>query len=102
MSFNGTEGTQISAAGGAALTAAYRAKNPGQRKALFFGRDHLEAILSQSDCQGIRIYYGQDASGLPELVLVGADSTGKDILDYVLDCGSPCPNECDPGSCLCS
>lgn len=102
MSFNGTEGTRISTERGAAMTAAYRAKNPGQKKAIFFGRDHIEAILNQMDCQGIRIYYGIDSLGAPELVLVGATSAEKDILEYVLDCGACCPNYCDSASCLCS
>jgi hypothetical protein len=100
MSFNGNEGTQITQNEGRTLTKAYRDSNPGARKALFYGKNKIQAILNQTGCMGLRIYFGEDTAGNPELVIVGADSSEKDMLSYVLDKGVPCPNCCDTTSVL--
>lgn len=113
MAFNGTEGTFISISQGAALTQKYRAnflKGNVERKALFFGREKLEAILAQENCEGLRIYFGAVEEGEPgnnweelELVIVGADASEKDQLgenDQILDYGTPCPMQCDTNSPL--
>lgn len=94
MAFDGNEGEQITLAEGAALTKAYRDKNPSAIKARFFGRDKIEQILAQTDCKGLRLYYGYGADGTPELVMVGADSNENDMLNIVLDVSVPCPHRC--------
>ncbi|MFT6500816.1 MAG: hypothetical protein ACJASQ_000926 [Crocinitomicaceae bacterium] len=94
MAFNGTEGAQISLSTGSALTAEYRAQNPGETKGHFYGKDILNDLLDQSGCMGIRIYYGIDGDGNKELVLVGADQEECDLTDLVVDVSSPCPNRC--------
>ncbi|MDR0802672.1 hypothetical protein [Fluviicola sp.] len=94
MSFNGNEGKQISLEEGAEFTGKYRAANPNSVKAMFYGRKHLEAILAQPDCQGIRIYLGADTSGDKVLVLAGADSAENDLLDVIVEVGIRCPPTC--------
>ncbi|MCR9171936.1 MAG: hypothetical protein NXI10_05560 [bacterium] len=94
MAFDGTEGGQITLEQGADLTANYRAANPNERLGNFYGKEILEELLAQEGCKGIRMYYGQDADGNKELVLVGADSDENDILDLVVDLSQPCPNRC--------
>ncbi|WP_343748298.1 hypothetical protein [Fluviicola sp.] len=94
MSFNGNEGSKISLAEGAALTLRYRIGNQDGVLGAFYGRNHIEEILAQSDCQGIRIYLGKDVDGKSSLVLVGADSAENDLLDVILDVGQRCPPNC--------
>ena len=94
MSFTGNEGEQITLAEGAALTKAYRDKNPNAIKARFFGRDGIEQILAQTDCKGLRLYFAQGTDGTPELVMVGADSNENDLLDIIYDFSKPCPASC--------
>lgn len=94
MSFNGTEGTIISLNDAAELTANYRRANPSSIKAFFFGKEKLKDLLDQTDCMGIRIYFGLDEDEKPKLVLVGAESNEDDILDLILDYGEPCPSRC--------
>lgn len=96
MSFNGTEGGNITLAKGASYTAEYRAQNPGDTLAHFFGRDILERILAQGDCVGIRMYYGiNPKTQEKELVLVGADANENDLIDGVVaDLSLKCPTYC--------
>ena len=100
MSFNGNEGTTISQNDARTLTSTYRTNNPNQRKALFFGKNKLQALLNQNGCMGLRIYFGEDSAGNPELVIVGADASEKDMLNSILDKGVACPSNCDSSSIL--
>ncbi len=113
MAFNGTEGKFITLAEGAALTQEYRAKflnGNVKRKAIFFGREKLEALLAQDNCEGLRMYFGAVEQGEPgnswdelELVIVGADANKNDQLgenDKILDAGSPCPDYCSTANPL--
>lgn len=100
MSFNGTEGGQITLQQGADLTAQYRAENPNEIKGHFFGREILTQLLQQNGCKGIRMYYGVDKTGKKELVLVGADANEDDILDLVADLSLPCPGVCGNANVL--
>ncbi|GAB5417597.1 MAG: hypothetical protein Crog4KO_25820 [Crocinitomicaceae bacterium] len=94
MAFDGTEGGQITLEQGADLTANYRAANPLKRLGNFYGKDILTELLRQEGCMGIRMYYGEDADGNRELVLVGADANEDDMLELVVDLSKPCPNRC--------
>ena len=100
MAFDGTEGTIIPLSEGAQLTKNYRDRNPGAVKAIFYGREHLEAILSQEGCMGIRIYYGMSNSGAPQLVLAGADADENDLLEVIVDTGTSCPPNCSSNNAL--
>jgi len=92
MSVSTTSGTFIDEAEAAELTAQYRNDFPNARKALFFGSEKIQDLLA--DSIGIRIYYGINDIGKAELVLVGVDSNGDDILELILDHGVPCPETC--------
>jgi hypothetical protein len=102
MSFNGNEGSAITLAEAAELTANYRATiSPGDQLGLFVGRNHLLAILNQSGCMGVRMYYGINKDGEKQLVLVGATSNENDmekgtIVDHLL----PCPTNCSSSNPL--
>ena len=94
MAFDGTEGGEITLEEGAILTARYRATHPLQRKGHFFGKEILNDILARPGCVGIRMYHGLDTLLRHEMVLVGADAEGDDMLDLVADKGLPCPASC--------
>ncbi|MCC2548176.1 hypothetical protein LJY25_17130 [Hymenobacter sp. BT175] len=79
--FEGNEGVVLTADNAGLLTRAYRTSSPDSILGSFIGRQHLEAILAQETCVGIRIYYGVDAHGSPCLVLSGADSEESDLVD---------------------
>lgn len=100
MSFNGTEGAPISPASGAALTAKFRRDHPTMSKGLFYGKDKLQDLLNQTGCKGIRIYFGKNATGDMELVLVGADANENDILTLIIDNGVRCPSHCGTANSL--
>lgn len=91
MSFTGNEGKQITLEEGALLTQRYRDSGESTTKGLFVGRTHLEAILAQADCKGVRMYLGKNANLEPELVLVGADSNENDMLGMIVDNVFRCP-----------
>lgn len=102
--FNGSEGAYISQATAKSLGTNYvnssRYAISGYIKAHFIGRDKLIEILNQNSCMGLRIYYGTDVSttgpATPELVMVGTDENGNDILlnALILDSTFPCPPSC--------
>lgn len=95
--FSGNEGTFITLSEGADFTQAYRDDvGDTQNKAYFFGKNKLTDILNQSDCMGIRIYFGLDKdTGKYNLVLVGALANENDMTTgYILDGGIPCPTCC--------
>jgi hypothetical protein len=94
MAFDGKEGSIISTEMAAELTGNHRQKNLGQVQGYFYGKENLEAILSQEGCMGIRIYYGMNDEGVPQLVLVGADAAENDMLDVIVEIGAGCPPRC--------
>lgn len=101
MAFNGKEGDMISRNEARQLmdnyenSPAYPANN--HVKGILFGKDHVDDLLSQQGCTGIRIYYGKTgvlSADPPQLVIVGTDEDGNDITDRILDAGVPCPDFC--------
>lgn len=94
MAYDGSEGKIITLSEGAALTAEYRRLNPGAVIAQFMGREHIESILADSNCMGIRVYFGVNENGGPEIVMVGADENQDDLLDVIADNALPCPSSC--------
>lgn len=108
MAFNGNEGIFISLATGSAMTKDYRdtfLTGDRKRKAVFFGKEKLMSLLNQTDCVGIRCYFGAETVSEGDktwkelsLVLVGADANENDQLganNQILDHGIPCPMQCD-------
>lgn len=107
MAFIGDEGTFITLSEAGDMTKKYRDNFltvNRERKAVFFGREKLLAILNQPDCVGIRIYYGAeevtravDTWHEIEMVLVGASADENNQIGpthKILDHGIPCPSSC--------
>lgn len=46
------------------------------------GRNIIEQILAQPNCAGINIYYALNHLGQRQLVFVGADVNGRNILEF--------------------
>lgn len=99
----GKEGAPIDLQTAIRWTGNYRQMRPHERISHFFGRTHLQALLEQEGCMGIRIYYSNSlslnpwqrfimwisnflrkqvagAEGEEHLILVGSDREGKDQL----------------------
>ncbi len=93
MSFTGKEDHSIPLATAAQWTKNYRDANPSNAvKGHFYGKDAIQAILTQSDCVGIRIYYAIDDNGAKQLVIVGTDANENDLYNGLLaERGLPCP-----------
>lgn len=100
MAFTGNEGEQITLEEGGEYTLRYRAENPGGIKGVFFGRSHIEQILAQGDCKGLRMYFAKNQDGTPTLVVVGADSNQNDQLNLIFQQLSPCPLKCSTPNLL--
>lgn len=49
-----------------------------------FNRDAIALLLNQADADGIRIYFGNDASGKVRLVLLPVDKSGGDIITTLI------------------
>jgi len=71
-----------------------------------FDKDAIKQLLDQQDCVSFRIYYGMDADLKVHAILVGANSSGEDILPsqndpaVILEDGQRCPHYCPPASVL--
>jgi len=96
-----SEGTFIDQTQAKAMRNVYEASSSysanGGQKAVLFGSDKVEEILNQPNCDGLRIYHGKaikDNVAESNLILVGVDTSGNDMLDKILDMGVPCPNYC--------
>jgi hypothetical protein len=100
MAFNGNEAVQITLEQGAEYTQRYRAENPGAIKGVFFGRSHIERILAQGDCKGLRLYFAKAEDGVQTLVMVGADSAENDILNVIVEQAQRCPPYCASANSL--
>ena len=85
----------------------YQAKNPTSFYAHFFGFEILHQILNQAGCIGIRMYYALNSSGVQQILLVGVNSAGTNMLPTnqiagkvsgadatIADMSFPCPTHC--------
>jgi hypothetical protein len=102
--FNSAVGDPIDLATAKSWAANYREKNPGDTKGHFFGFEIIQQILNEAGCVGIRMYYGIDENGKKQIMLVGVDSDGENIIPngenfldgegIVADASWPCPDYC--------
>ncbi len=107
--FNGSEGEPIPLPTAKEWTANYRATiKPGETLAHYFGGDLIRRVLDETDrVVGIRIYYAIDDKGQKQLLIVGADADGNNILPsegsaksataseaIIVDKSVPCPTYC--------
>jgi hypothetical protein len=81
---------------GAESTKRYRDQaGPTAARGGLFHRGALDVVLGQGGCVAVRIYYGRNSAGDPELVLVGVDANGNDLTGGpVADIIFPCPPYC--------
>lgn len=98
---NGTEGTFIQRGQARTMSTDYRNSASFtanlQQEGILFGKNKISQILNQTNCLGIRIYYGRagsTANDEPTMIIVGTDSSGNDIPALILDMGIPCPDNC--------
>jgi hypothetical protein len=101
MAFNGNEGAPIDLTEAASWTSNYRSAQPNGIKAHFFGREIIERILAQEDCQGLRIFYGLNDNGEQQLILVGADTNeNNQVTGTIADHSVVCPVACGNADAL--
>ena len=99
--FTGKEGEEFPLATASEWTANYRAANPDDIQAHFFGMDILNKILSQPGCVGLRMYYALDELGVKQMIVVGVNADETDQYDKTIaERGFPCPPYCGGGSPL--
>jgi hypothetical protein len=77
-----------------------------------FDRAAIDALLAETGCTAIRIYYGMDENLLVHAILVGVNEDNEDILpaetssltdtgdDPIMEQSIRCPPECPPASPL--
>lgn len=97
-------GKNIGYEAGAKMIKNHYDQHPDDVVAHFMGRNIIENILSQPGCVGIRFFHGLNELGIRQLVLVGVDKDGKNILEYkigdekhkgiVADMAKACPPYC--------
>jgi len=100
MILDGTEGEQITIEEAAEMTAKYRIAHPNEIKGHYIGKNLIKTISSQEECMGIRIYHGLNVDGSREVILVGVNEDGNDMLEIIVDRSSPCPNMCSKPNAL--
>lgn len=104
-SFNGQEGDPIPLETAQRWTANFQTSNPTGTKAHFFGFEIIRQILAEEGCVGIRMYYALDDNGKRQLVLVGTNAAGENLIPkslkldgeeefIVADASYPCPSFC--------
>ena len=70
------------------LTQRYRKAAPASEHGGFFWAEGIRQILEQPECVGLRYYHGLDSDGHYQIVLVGVDGDGKDIVEIKVRRGS--------------
>lgn len=102
---DGNEGKMVTRAEARQMMTNYRNSNAfaanDNKEAILFGKNHINSLLGQGGCVGIRIYYGKSGitnSDEPHMILVGTDVNGNDMTSMILDTGLPCPNDCSSAS----
>jgi hypothetical protein len=95
MSFTGEENHDITLNEAAELTANYRNSHPRAIQGEYFSKKAIKDILDQSNCVGIRIYFGEDKAHVPHFVITGVDSDENDLYTGLLaEKGWKCPPHC--------
>src|SRR5215210_1896255 len=80
--FSADIGSDIGYDKGAKMIKNYYDQNQDDVLAHFMGRNIIEAILAQPGVVGIRMFYAINELGLRQLILVGVDAKGKNILNF--------------------
>ncbi|TDH18284.1 hypothetical protein EXU57_23815 [Segetibacter sp. 3557_3] len=80
--FTAEIGEDIGYEAGAKMIKRYFDENNDDVLAFFMGRNMIESILAQPGVVGIRMFNGINDMGIKQIVLVGVDSKGNNILHY--------------------
>ncbi len=80
--FTAEIGKDIGYEKGAKMIKRHMDANPNDVMAQFMGRDIIEQILAQPEVVGIRTFYGLNNLGIKQMVFVGVDKNGDNILQY--------------------
>ncbi len=75
-------GEDIGFEAGAKMIKNWFDQNPDDVLAYFMGRNIVENILAQPGVVGIRIFNALNELGIKQIVLVGVDKNGNNILEY--------------------
>lgn len=107
--FNGSESGPIPLPTAKQWTANYRKTiKEGDTLAHYFGGEIVQRLLNEDGAVGIRVYYAIDDQGKKQLLLVGVDENGDNLLPaegvaakagededpIIVDFSLPCPNYC--------
>ena len=106
--FNESAGGPIPLSTAKKWTANYRVTSkPDDTEAHYFGGDIIHRLLNQDKSVGIRMYYALDDQGKKQLLLVGVDKDGNNLLPVddaagrsegddpiIVDYSLPCPTYC--------
>jgi hypothetical protein len=76
-----------------------------------FDRDAFDAVLGQSGCVKLRIYYGMNSSNQVHAIIVGVNEDDEDMIpasntetseasSQIIEAGVRCPVDCPPPSDL--
>ncbi len=86
---------------GVTYTTAWRTAHPDLVKGFKIDKAEITELFdAEPDAVAMRVYLGL-IGDTPNLVLVGVDSEGRDLLSKVCDHVTPCPDTCDESSVLC-
>lgn len=84
-----------------AMAARARVAQPKAIRGWGFGRSALDAVLGQAGCAGIRIYRGLTLEGDEQMIIVGIDKAGNDMVTgLIAERSWPCPPICGAVSVL--
>jgi hypothetical protein len=88
MAFTGNEDHTIDLETASEWTANYRQSIPTSEgdKTIghFFAKDHLQRILDQDNCVGLRIYYALNEAGEKQLIITGVKANEDDLHEGIL------------------
>jgi hypothetical protein len=108
--YDGSDGSRIDLSTARQWAQNYRTANPNDTESHYFGRNVLDQILAQPGCTGIRIYYAMNDKKEKELLILGVDNKGDNMLPSfsglapgdmsIMDNSWPCPPYCPPGGNL--
>ena len=104
MNLKGQENHFITFEKGGEMTKRYRNQiTPEGIIGGYISSDAMLALLNQEGCVGFRYYYGLNDNNNMELVFVGVDSDGNDIIDsdkLCIDNAAVCPPRCSNNNIL--
>ncbi len=95
-------GEFIPLAEAAEMTARYRESAGADAvKALLFNKQLIIEMLSMDDCAGMRVYFARGENMALNVVLVGTNAVGDDLIDNpMVNRGLFCPPTCPDNSPL--